>query len=277
MFNLHNFSNEEQTYLRARLAPLLENLLITGVNFFEEIIQLDACFPFSYVHHSEEHGQEMLARIAQRRRLRPIVETYRRRMKKALYFWDSEWEIQKGEKSQGIEFFALQYWEKIPDEVIQQVQKIGDAYQGSETIVALDGGYELHFRIDSLSQLLGLINLMRKHASHYLLDKTGNLVCGAEGRKRDNLQRFTESYRVPVIIFRDRYGIFQKPIPGFGKVVKISLQRGQEELTFYVDQFYSTLHESKEFREIHEAFRMDLSEEPVFANTLFLNHLNGNR
>lgn len=277
MLGLKNFEERELALLRADLEALLDDQIITGINGYSEVFDFDACLPLSYLHHSEQHKNKLSEKMDEHKRLKRLAETWKTRDKKAIYWWDPDWPIKDEEKEQGIEFYILRNWQKFPDEQIKIAKTISEFYHGKELIVAQDRGYDLNFQIDSRITLLGLINLFRKHVTPFLTDKTGKPVYNEQGQRKVNKEAIVEPYWVPVIVYKDRFGLFKGEVPGFKPVLKLAIIRGNEEVSTYIDQKYSDLKVHRAFEEIQQVFAREYSETKVYANLLFVNHINGIR
>ncbi len=277
MLDLKNFEDEELDFLRTRLEALIEEQLITGINGYSEIFDFDVCLPISYLHHSKQHKKQLSEKLANHKRLKILADTWKTRDKRAIYWWDPEWPIKDEEKEQGIAFYILKNWQKIKDELIKKSTKIRDFYDGDDLIVAQDKGYDLNFEVDSKVTLLGLINLFRKYITPFLTDKDGNPIYDEHGKRKTNPDKIIEAYRVPVIVYKDKFKIFKGNIRGFKPILKLSIIRKNEELNTYIDQKYSLLQQRKPFQEIQSSFAKEYSEIEVYANALFVNHINGIR
>lgn len=274
MFDLTNFTEGEQRFLAERLESLLKDNVITGINTYNEIVDLDVCLPLSYLHHSTKHEEHLNLLMQRKKRLKQIAETWKKREKRALYRWDRTWQIKPEEKKLGIEFYILRTGQKFDADAVAQAEKLSDIYPGNEIVAAKDKGYDLNFAIDSRLTLIALLNLFRKHASPVILSKDGLPEIDEQGKPKPNPDAIPEAYSVPVIIYKDRFSLLKGPVRGFKPVHKIALLRNEDELSFYIDQAYAHLMNSSAFQEIRTKFERDYVQTTVFGNALFVNYLN---
>ncbi len=274
MFDLTGFTEEEQCFLAERLERLLKDNVITGINTYSEIVDLDVCLPLSYLHHSTKHEEHLKLLMHRKKRLKQIAETWKKREKQAIYRWDPAWQIKPEEKQLGVEFYILKTGQKFDAGAVARAGKLSDIYPGNEIVAAKDKGYDLNFAIDSRITLIALLNLFRKHASPILLNKDGLPEADEQGKPKPNPDALPEAYSVPVIIYKDRFSLLKEPVRGFKPVHKIAFIRNNDELSFYIDQAYARLMNSQAFNELQSKFEKDYAQTTVFGNALFINYLN---
>ncbi len=274
MFDFTHFTAEEQRFLAERLEGLLKDDVITGINTYAEVIDLDVCLPLSYLHHSTKHEAHLKHLMQQKKRLKQIAETWKKREKQAIYRWDQAWQIKPEEKQLGIEFYILGTAQKFDADAVARAERLSDIYSGNEMVVTKDKGYDLNFSIDSRLTLIALLNLFRKHASPILLDKDGLPEMDELDKSKPNPDAIPEAYSVPVIIYKDRFNLLKGPIRGFKPVHKIAFIRNNDELSFYIDQACARLMNNSAFQELRSKFEKDYVQTTAFGNTLFVNYLN---
>ena len=200
-----------------------------------------------------------------------LANNLAKRDKRAVYVWDKKWPIKAEEKQAGIEFYILKTGQRID---VERIGKIDEVYQGEDVIVAKDRGYDLNFNINSRVTLIGLINLLRENMAPFVLDKDGMPIFGKGGETLPNKNPLPEPYDVPVVIYRDRFGLFEKSIRGFKKIKRVSIIKDNNEISFCIDKKYKKLIGSPTFLELKNKLRREFSEIEVFGNNLFVNHIN---
>lgn len=272
MFNLKNFTEKEISLLEIGFQNLLDTQIITGVNYYGQVFESDVCIPLNYLHHSVEHEEQLKNLIRKRKRLKKLLSNWRKREKQSTYFWDKTWPIKEEERQQGIEFYIN--GKKVDPHLIDEIESLDEIYVGEGITLARDRGYDINLDITSQSELLQLLNLFRIYCSRFLVNADWDYRIDKNGNPQDNPKMIKEAYNLPVIIYRNRFDLHKNPLRGFKPLKKIALIRGQEELSFCVDEAYNQLIVNPVFANLIMRFRKEYLEEVAYGNALFVNYLN---
>jgi len=241
--------------------------IITGYNWFDNLIKLDRIVTFSHIHESEDYKVEMMRDLVKLGySQKKLLNCFRK--KEGIFIWDPDFIIREnGEILPGLRIFDLRTREDIElKEYLFPLVDYPKFQNGYGQLVAEDKGWEFNHKFKSKKELLALIKLFLQKSGFHIYDINNRIILESteEINKRNP---WSGAYKTPVLLLGENALKFQEELPDFVPATKIALKEKNNEISFVIQAKLDLLRDTTQYQDL---INYGFGEEVCLANKPFI-------
>ena len=244
------------------------NPIISGYNFFNEVVMGDRAITFSNIHSSKKYKQDMVGDVS---RLgfdkKKLLKSFRN--KGAAYIWETFYNIRtedynliKGLSIKDIENEKLLDLTLFGNTLLENPKNI--TY--SLSLVGFDQGWEINIPFDNEEKLYSLISLFMKKAGEYTYDKEG-LIKSETPEEKEKRKPWKDAFKTHILVIGGGAVKYAPKLKQFETAKRIFLEGKNNEISFIINNHYKRLINTPHFKRLIE---YGFKEEYCLANKHFL-------
>ena len=252
------FTQRELKVFRRILFPLIADGVITGYNHYPQTYQRKSPYLVNYLHanlgkypdgRDEEHKAELLHKMGSFG-LTDIIESTKEGLveRVTLYRLKPDW-IKNNLKLYDGNGKQL----SLEEALIHRGLVIGEAKQ-----------LDWFINLEKKSDLKALLEIFKRFANKYRLDKTGDILKIGEN-KLSNPEAVKDSWEVPIVLLSSREKI---SISGYKKIKRIKVKKEASEISTLADK------SEHKIKEVLEKAEINFETEEILANKLLYSWIN---